>query len=149
MDNKYMEIALQEARKAYKKGEAPVGAVIVRDDEIIAKTHNLRESRKEPTAHAEILAIKKAAKKLNAWRLSDCDLYVTLEPCPMCAGAIVQSKIRRLYYGAYDARAGAAGSVINLFENNFNHKVEVYEGIMEEECAEILRVFFKELRRKA
>ncbi|MGE5472668.1 MAG: tRNA adenosine(34) deaminase TadA [Ignavibacteriales bacterium] len=148
MDNKYMKAALQEAEKAYKKGEAPIGAVIVQNDRIIARAHNLRETRKDTTAHAEILAIQKASKKLGEWRLLDCDLYVTLEPCPMCAGAIIQSRIRRLYYGADDIKAGAAGSVINVFEKGFNHKVEVYTGIMEEECAGVLKKFFKELRKK-
>lgn len=144
MDNKYMKAALKEAEKAYEKGEAPIGAVIVKDGRIIARAHNLRETRKDPTAHAEILAIGKASKKLEAWRLSGCDLYVTLEPCPMCAGAVIQSRIRRLYYGADDAKAGSA---IDLFSNNFNHKVEVYKGIMEEECAGVLKEFFKELRK--
>lgn len=143
-----MNAALKEAKKAYEKGEAPVGAVIVKDGKIIARAHNLREIKNDPTGHAELTAIQKAAKKLKAWRLTDCDLYVTLEPCPMCAGAIIQSRIKRVYYGADDSKAGAAGSVINLFENEFNHKVEVYKGIMEEECAEILKVFFKELRKK-
>ena len=148
MDNKYMKSALQEAKKAYDKGEAPVGAVVVKAGKIIARAHNLREIRKDPLAHAEILAIKKAAVKLDAWRLSDCDLYVTLEPCPMCAGAIIQSRIKSVYYGADDPKAGAAGSIINIFEKDFNHKVEVYQGIMEEECSEVLKNFFKELRRR-
>ena len=147
MDNKYMKSALKEARKAYDKGETPVGAIIVKDGRIIARAHNLRETKKDPLAHAEILAIRKVAAKLDAWRLLDCDLYVTLEPCTMCAGAIIQSRIKRVFYGADDPKAGAAGSVIDIFEKDFNHKVEIYRGIMQEECSDILKKFFKELRR--
>jgi len=148
MDNKYMKSALKEAWKAYEKGETPVGAIVVKDGRIIARAHNLRETKKDSIAHAEILAIRKASAKLDAWRLLDCDLYVTLEPCTMCAGAIIQSRIRRVFYGADDPKAGAAGSVIDIFEKDFNHKVEVYKGIMEEECSEVLKNFFKELRNK-
>jgi len=146
-ENVYMKKALAEATKAFDKGEAPVGAVIVKEGKIIARAHNIREIKKDPIAHAELLVIRKASKKLDAWRLTDCDLYVTLEPCPMCAGAIIQSRIRRLYYGADDPKAGASGSVVNLFENDFNHKVEIYRGIMQEECSRVLKEFFKELRR--
>lgn len=148
MDNVYMKSALKEAQKAYDKGETPVGAVIVKDGKIIARAHNLREINKDPLAHAELIAIKKASKKLDAWRLLGCEMYVTLEPCPMCAGAIIQSRIEKVYYGTDDPKAGSAGSVIDLFENDFNHKVEICKGIMEEECAEILKRFFRELRRK-
>lgn len=144
-----MKQALREAQKAYDKGEAPVGAVVVKDGRIIARGYNLREKNNDPTAHAEIIAIKKAAKKLGGWRLSGCDMYVTLEPCPMCAGAIIQARIERLFYGADDPKAGASGSVIDVFaENRFNHRVEVESGIMDEECSQILRRFFKGLRDK-
>lgn len=148
-DNSFMLHALKEARKAYEKGEAPIGAVIVKDGKIIARAHNLRESKQNSTYHAEILAIHKACKKLGSWRLVDCDLYVTLEPCPMCAGAIIQSRIKRLFFGAADPKAGAAGSVVNLFNvETFNHKVDVIQGIMEDECSQILKQFFRELRKK-
>ncbi|MDP4180370.1 MAG: tRNA adenosine(34) deaminase TadA [Bacillota bacterium] len=144
---KFMKQAYNEALKAYKKLETPVGAVIVLDGKIIARGHNKRESNQDPTLHAEIIAIKKAAKKLGSWRLTDCDMYVTLEPCPMCAGALIQSRIRNLFFGAFDPKAGAAGSVINILAlEKFNHKVEVINGIMEDECSKILKDFFKELR---
>jgi tRNA(adenine34) deaminase len=143
----YMKQALKEAQKAYKKGEAPIGAVVVKEGKIIARAHNLREKNNDPTAHAEILALRKAAKKLGEWRLLGCDMYVTLEPCPMCAGAIIQARIERLYAGAMDLKAEAAGSVVDLFsETRFNHKVEVETGLLAEECSNILKVFFKELR---
>ncbi|HHW47892.1 MAG TPA: nucleoside deaminase [Clostridiaceae bacterium] len=144
-----MKEALKEAKKAYKKNETPIGAVIVKDGMIIARGHNEKELKMDATLHAEMTAIKKASKKLGSWRLNDCDIYVTLEPCTMCAGAIIQARIRRLYIGAPDPKAGAAGSVINVFAiENFNHKVEVIHGILEEECSNILKVFFKELRAK-
>ena len=144
----YMKHALKEAQKAYIKGEVPVGTVIVKAGKIIARAHNLREKNNDPTAHAEILAIKKAAKKLGGWRLTGCDMYVTLEPCAMCAGAIIHSRIARLYLGAMDSKAGAAGSILNLFsEDRFNHSVEIESGIMEQECSEILKNFFKSLRK--
>jgi tRNA(adenine34) deaminase len=143
----FMRCALQEAQKAYQKGEAPIGAVIVKEGKIIAKGHNLREKNNDPTAHAEVIAIKKAAKKLRSWRLVDCDLYVTLEPCAMCAGAIIQARVDKLCFGAFDPKAGAAGSVVNLFEEErWNHKVEVKRGILEQECSKILRNFFRGLR---
>lgn len=143
----FMKEALKEAGKAYSKGETPIGAIIVKEDKIIARAHNLRELNSDPTAHAEILTLRKAAKRLGGWRVLDCDLYVTLEPCPMCAGAIIQSRIKRLFFGAKDPKAGAAGSVVDLFsEERFNHKVEVESGILEEECSKILKDFFKELR---
>ncbi|NLY44002.1 MAG: nucleoside deaminase [Clostridiaceae bacterium] len=148
-DKDYMLYALAEAKKAYKKDEVPIGAVIVKDDRIIARAHNLREKKHDATAHAEILAIQKACKKLGSWRLTDCDLYVTLEPCPMCAGAIIQARIRRLVIGATDPKAGAGGSVVNLFNvDKFNHKVEVIYDVLQEECSMILKQFFKELRMK-
>jgi len=143
----YMKAALKEAQKAADKLECPIGAVLVCDDKIIARAHNLRETKPSALAHAEILAIEKATKKLKSWRLEDCDLYVTLEPCPMCAGAIVQSRIRSVFFGAYDYKAGAAGSVCNLFEPGmFNHDVAVVGGVMQEECADILSNFFRRLR---
>lgn len=143
---KYMMEAYKEALKAYDKGEAPIGAVIVYNDKIIAKAHNLRQSKQSPIAHAEVLAIQKASKKLNSWRLEDCTLYVTLEPCPMCSGAIIQSRIKNVIFGAYDKKTGCAGSVFNIFNYAFNHVVDVKGGVMEEECKELLQRFFKELR---
>ena len=123
---KYMKIALKEAKKAYNKLEVPVGAIIVKDGEIIAKAHNLKETKTDTTKHAEILAIQKASRKLKSWRLLDCEMYVTLEPCSMCAGAIINSRIKKVYIGALDEKTGAAGSVLNLFEDyTFNHKVEI------------------------
>lgn len=146
---KFMKEAIKEAKRAADKGECPVGAVIVYDNKIIARGHNLRETKRSPLAHAEIIAIKKAAKKLNAWRLLDCTLYVTLEPCPMCAGAIIQSRIKNVWFGAYDPKAGAAGSVVNLFEPGmFNYDVSVKGGIMADACAQILSDFFSKLRKK-
>lgn len=149
MEEKFMHLALKEAQKAYEKEEVPIGAVIVKDDKVIAKAHNLREVKKQATAHAEILAIEKACKKLDAWRLEECDMYVTLEPCPMCAGAIMNARIKNVYIGAKEPRSGAAGSKINLFEDGiYNHKVNYFFGIMEEECQKIMKDFFKELRKK-
>jgi tRNA(adenine34) deaminase len=142
-----MKLALKEAKKAYDKGEVPVGAVIVKDGKIISKAYNLKEIKNDTTNHAEILAIKKASKKLNSWRLIDCEMYVTLEPCSMCAGALIQSRIKKVYIGAMDYKTGACGSVLNLLENyTFNHKVEVEIGVMQEECTNIIKSFFKELR---
>ena len=146
--NKYMEAALAEAKKAYLIDEVPVGAVIVYNDKIIARGHNTRETKQSVLGHAEINAIKKASKKIGSWRLEDCDMYVTLEPCSMCSGAIIQSRIKNLYFGAFDPKTGACGSVLNLFEHNFNHKVNVVSGIMEEECSRIIKEFFRELRQK-
>ena len=147
----YMGEALKEARKAYDKDETPVGAVIVKDGKVIARGHNEKELKQDPTFHAEIAAIKKACKKLNSWRLNDCDMYVTLEPCPMCAGALIQARLRKLYIGTSDPKAGAAGSVIDVLAvDKFNHMVEVEYGILEDECSEILKDFFRNLRvRKA
>lgn len=149
MEEKFMKEALKEAIKAYEKEEVPVGAVIVKNGKIIAKAHNLKETKKDTTKHAEILAIQKASKKLNAWRLEDCEMYVTLEPCSMCAGALIQSRIKKVYIGTMDYKTGACGSVFNLFEDyTFNHKVECETGILKEECEKILQDFFKELRKK-
>ncbi len=143
-----MKDALKEAKKAYDKLEVPVGAVIVKDGKIIARAHNLKETKYDTTKHAEILAIQKASKKLNNWRLIDCEMYVTLEPCSMCAGAIINSRIKKVYIGTLDEKTGAAGSVLNLFEDfTFNHNVEVEKGIMQEECETMLKNFFKMLRK--
>lgn len=148
MQQKFMKVALKEAQKAYNKLEVPVGCVIVKDGKIIAKAHNLKETKTDTTKHAEILAIQKASKKLNSWRLLDCDMYVTLEPCSMCAGAMINSRIRKVYYGAKDYKTGAVGSVFNLLEDyTFNHKVEYESGVLEQECEDILKKFFKELRK--
>lgn len=148
MEEKFMKEALKEAKKAFDKDEVPVGAVIVKDNKIIAKAHNIKEQKHDSTSHAEILAIQKACKKLGAWRLSDCDMYVTLEPCSMCAGALINSRIRKLYIGTQDNKTGACGSVLNLLDYKFNHKIEVEKYILKDECEEILKVFFKKLRER-
>ena len=148
MKEKFMKAALKEAKKAYDKLEVPVGAVIVKDRKIIARAHNLKETKNDTTKHAEILAIQKASKKLNSWRLIDCEMYVTLEPCSMCAGALINSRIKKVYIGASDQKTGAVGSVFNLLEDyTFNHKVEYEKGVMQEECENILKEFFKKLRK--
>ena len=148
MQEKFMKEALKEAKKAYVKLEVPVGAVIVKDGKIIARAHNLKETKFDTTNHAEIIAIQKASKKLKSWRLLDCEMYVTLEPCSMCAGAIINSRIKKVYIGANDEKTGAVGSVLNLFEDyKFNHNVEFEKGILKKECENILKVFFKELRK--
>lgn len=145
---KYMREALKEAQKAYKKLEVPVGAIIVKDHKIIARAYNQREKDKMSISHAEILAIKKACKKLKNWRLTDCEMYVTLEPCPMCAGAIINSRINKIYIGTMDKKTGACGSKLNLLQDySFDITVDVETGIMEEECKMILKNFFKELRK--
>lgn len=147
MEEIFMKEALKEANKAYKKLEVPVGAVIVKDGKVIAKAHNLKETKFDTTKHAEILAIQKASKKLKSWRLIDCDMYVTLEPCSMCAGALINSRIRKVYIGTNDEKTGAVGSVFNLLDDyTFNHKVEYEKGILKTECEQILKDFFKELR---
>ena len=144
----YMKQAIKEAEKACKKLEVPVGAIIVKERKIIARAHNQKETKTDTTKHAEILAIQKASKKIGAWRLIDCEMYVTLEPCSMCAGAIINSRIKKVYIGALDEKTGAVGSVLNLFKDyTFNHKVEYELGVMEKECQEILKNFFKELRQ--
>ena len=149
INNKFMKEALKEAKKAYDKEEIPVGAVIVRDDKIIARGHNIKELKKDTTKHAEIIAIQKASKKMDAWRLEGCTLYVTLEPCAMCAGALIQSRIKKVVIETMDKKTGACGSVLNLLEDyKFNHQVEIETEIMETECREILQHFFKELRKK-
>lgn len=148
IQEKFMKEALKEAKKAYGKLEVPVGAVIVKDGKIIARAHNIKEEKKDTTKHAEILAISKASKKLDSWRLTDCEMYVTLEPCSMCAGALIQSRIKKVCIGTMDEKTGACGSVLNLLEDyTFNHKVQIETGILQEECEELLKQFFKELRK--
>lgn len=143
-----MRMALYEALAAYEEDEVPIGAVIVRDGVVISKAHNIREDIKDPTAHAEIVAIRKASQVLGQWRLTGCELYVTIEPCPMCAGAIVQSRIKRLVYGAQDPKAGACGTIMNIVQNPFlNHRVEVTAGILEDECRGIMKDYFKYKRK--
>jgi len=150
MENKekFMKEALKEAQKAYNKEEIPVGAVIVKDGKIIARAHNLRESKHSSIAHAEILAIEKANKKLGAWRLENTEMYITLEPCMMCMGAIINSRIKKIYVGTMDPKTGACESVINIRDYKFNHTVEIETGILKEECEYILKSFFKMLRQK-
>ena len=147
-DEYYMDAAISLARDAAEHDEVPVGAVIVKDGEIIASGYNLRESNKMSTAHAELLAIEDACRTLGSWRLTDCTLYVTLEPCPMCAGAIVNSRIGRVVYGASDAAAGCCGSVINFNAYPFNHAFSVTEGVREKECKGLLQDFFERKRGK-
>ena len=145
----YMELALNEAKKAYEIEEIPVGAIIVKDGKVISRAYNQKETKNNPIAHAEILAIERASKKLGRWRLDDCDLYVTLEPCPMCAGAIIQARIKNLYIGTMDPKTGACGSVLDLSKDfPFNHKVNTIVGIKKLECEKILKDFFKQLRNK-
>ncbi|TCZ71077.1 tRNA adenosine(34) deaminase TadA [Paenibacillus albiflavus] len=145
----WMKEAIAEARKAEELGEVPIGAVIVKNGEIIGRGHNLRETTMDPTAHAEMVAIKQASEYLNAWRLLDCTLYVTLEPCPMCAGAIVQSRVPLVVFGTTDPKAGCAGTLMNLLqEDRFNHRVEVISDVLQEECGSMLTQFFRKLRSK-
>lgn len=144
---KFMIEALKEAKKAYKKLEIPVGAIIVKDGTIISRAHNVKEERNDTTKHAEIIAIQKASKKLENWRLNDCEMYVTLEPCAMCAGAIIQARIKKVYIGTMDEKTGACGSVLNLLQDyKFNHIVEFEEGVLKEKSEKLLKDFFKELR---
>ena len=142
-----MTRAIELAKQAASEGEVPVGAVIARNGEIIAEGRNMRENGKNALSHAEIIAIDNACKALHSWRLEDCTLYVTLEPCPMCTGAIINSRIRRLVFGASDYKAGSCGSVVNLFDLPYNHKPEVLSGFMQEECSAILTDFFANLRK--
>lgn len=143
-----MKEALKEARKAELIDEVPIGCVIVKDDKIIARGHNQRETKQSPIGHAEIIAINKASKKLKSWRLEGCDIYVTLEPCIMCSGAIIQSRINKVYYGASDPKGGALGSSINVLEaNNINHHPEVISGVLKEECSSIITNYFKAKRQ--
>lgn len=149
MDQRYMKEALKQAKKADKIDEVPIGCVIVYEDKIIARAYNRRNTDKNTLAHAELLAIKKASKVLGDWRLEDCTMYVTLEPCQMCAGAIVQARIKRVVVGSMNPKAGCAGSVLNLLQmSQFNHQVELMTGVMEEECSRMLKDFFKRLREE-
>lgn len=147
-DERYMKEAIRQAKKAEKLMEVPIGCVIVYEDKIIARGYNKRNLKKTTLAHAEIIAIAKAGKVMGDWRLEDCTMYITLEPCQMCAGAIVQARMKRVVIGSRNAKAGCAGSVLNLLqEERFNHQVELTEGVLEEECSSMLRDFFKELRK--
>lgn len=147
MNNKFINIAYKEAKKAYEKKEVPVGAVIVKDNKVIAKAYNLREKNKSSLSHAEILCINKACKKLDSWRLDGCEMYVTLEPCAMCAGALTQARISKVYIGAKDPKNGCVGSITNILDINTTHKVK-YEYLEDsKECSTILTEFFKEIRR--
>lgn len=147
IDKKYMQLALKQAQKAISHGDVPVGAIIVRNGQVIAEACNMREVEQDATAHAEIIAIKQACDFLKTWRLSDCTMYVTLEPCPMCAGAIVLSRLRRLVYGVADAKMGAAESLFNIVDNkSLNHSVSVTAGLCEAECRAMLQEFFKQKR---
>ena len=143
-----MKIALEEAQKAKALGEVPIGAIVVKDKEVVGRGHNKTETKKDPTAHAEMEAIRDAAQRLGGWRLIGCDLYVTCEPCAMCAGAIVWSRIENLYIGTMDPKAGACGSVFNIVqEEKLNHNVNIQIGILQEECSKILKDFFRDLRK--
>ena len=149
LDEKYMLEAIKEAKKAESINEVPIGAVIVYNGEIIARAHNLRESEQNAIAHAELLAIDQACKRLGTWRLEELELYVTLEPCPMCSGAIILSRIKRVVYGAKDPKGGCAGTLMNLLQDErFNHTSEVVAGVLEKDCGELLSAFFKNLRER-
>ncbi|XBW81721.1 tRNA adenosine(34) deaminase TadA [Bacillus velezensis] len=146
-DEYYMREAIKEAKKAEAKGEVPIGAVLVLHDEIVARAHNLRETEQRSLAHAEMLAIDEACRKLGTWRLEDAVLYVTLEPCPMCAGAVVLSRVDKVVFGAFDPKGGCTGTLMNLLqEERFNHQAEVVSGVLGEECGEMLSAFFRKLR---
>ncbi len=146
-DITYMKMALIEARKAVEMAEVPIGAIVVLDGEIIGRGFNQKESQNDPTAHAEILAIRDAARNISSWRLENSTLYVTLEPCPMCAGAMIQARVKRLVFGASDPKAGVTGTLYNLVEDKrFNHQLEVKGGVLAEECSSLLKQFFSELR---
>ena len=149
IQEKYMKEALKQARKAYKLGEVPIGCVIVYGDKIIARGYNRRKTDKNTLSHAELQAIRKASRVMGDWRLEECDMYVTLDPCQMCSGAIVQARIPRVVIGCMNPKAGCAGSILNLLQMpQFNHQVEIVRGVMEEECSFVLKTFFKELRVK-
>ena len=148
-EEKYMKEAIKQAKKAAVIGDVPIGCVIVEDDKIIARAYNQRNKKKTTLAHAELLAIQKASKKVNDWRLEDCTMYITLEPCPMCAGAIVQARIPKVVIGAMNPKAGCAGSILNLFTmKQFNHQVQTTYGVCEAECSQILKQFFAGLRKR-
>lgn len=149
IDQKYMREAIKQAKKAYALEEVPIGCVIVYDGKIIGRGYNRRTIDKNPLAHAEIQAIRKASRKMGDWRLEDCTLYVTLEPCQMCSGAIVQARIKRVVVGCMNPKAGCAGSILNLLDvKEFNHQVELTTGVREEECSRMMKEFFRELREK-
>ena len=148
-DEKYMKAAIRQAKKAYALDEVPIGCVIVQDDKIIARGYNRRNTEGNTLAHAELTAIRKASKKTGDWRLEDCTMYVTLEPCQMCAGAIIQSRLTRVVVGCMNPKAGCAGSVLNLLDiKQFNHQAELTTGVLEEECSALMTGFFRELREK-
>ncbi len=147
-DEKIMRLALEQARLAFNDGEVPVGAVVVKNGEVVSVGRNRRETGKNALAHAEIEAIDSACRTLGGWRLWECELFVTMEPCPMCAGAIINSRLRRVVFGAYDTKAGSCGTVVDLFAYPYNHRPEVVGGFMEQECSGILSSFFKELRER-
>ena len=148
-DEKYMNEAIRQAKKAWKMEEVPIGCVIVHEGKIIGRGYNRRTTDKNPLAHAELAAIKKASKKMGDWRLEDCILYVTLEPCQMCSGAIVQARVKRVVIGCMNPKAGCAGSILNLLQvERFNHQVEITSGVLEAECSQMMKGFFKELREK-
>ncbi len=147
LQERFMLEALKEAKKAYKINEVPVGAIVVRNGKIVSRGHNLNITLKDPTAHAEIVALRKAAKKLGNYRLTDCEMYVTIEPCPMCAGAIVYARLKKLVYAIKDPKSGAAGSVMNILSNDrLNHKVEVVSGVCKEQARKLIQKFFKTRR---
>jgi len=144
-----MKLAIEEAKKAKKIGEVPIGAIIVHDQDVIAAGYNIRETTQTTLSHAELIAIERANEKIGSWRLEDCTLYVTIEPCPMCAGAIIQSRIKRVVFGATDPKAGCAGTIINLLQmDEFNHQVEITNGVLKNECQELMKQFFKKIRNK-
>ena len=148
-DERYMKEAIKQAKKAYALGEVPIGCVIVYQDQIIGRGYNRRTIDKNTIAHAEMMAIKKASKKMDDWRLEDCTMYVTLEPCQMCSGAIVQSRMKKVVIGCMNPKAGCAGSILNLLQmEEFNHHVEIEIGVLGEECSQMMKQFFKELREK-
>ena len=146
MDKKFMQLAINEAKKAAAENEVPVGAVIVKDGVVLAAAHNMREQKQNALSHAEIEAINSACKNLGSWRLDGCEMYVTLEPCPMCTGAIINARIKTVIFGAFDKNAGCMDSVINLCDYPLGHKVEIYAGICEDECQKLLQDFFENLR---
>lgn len=149
VDEKFMKAAIREAKKAYALDEVPIGCVIVREGKVIARGYNRRNTDKNALAHAELAAIKKASKKTGDWRLEDCTMYVTLEPCQMCAGAIVQCRLKKVVIASMNPKAGCAGSIFNLLQvDKFNHQVEIEKGVLEEECSDMLSSFFRELRKK-
>jgi len=149
VDEKFMRLAIKEAKKAEKIGEVPIGSIIVLNEKVIASGYNVRETTQSTLSHAELIALERANETLGSWRLEDCTLYVTLEPCPMCAGAIVQSRVKRVVFGAYDPKAGCAGTIMNLLQvDQFNHQVDLTGGVLEEECSLLLTHFFQKLRHK-